>query len=233
MKDLSVSASFEKSLRDGYILLEWTARRLNVEEGAPQELQTWYTHIGLHYLRPWRPTFIHCSILPEPAGDDGYRAFECCEESTGARETWSLWDWLQHISQHLDYQWSVGVWHLSTRNRACVLRNRCFASKHCSETVTVWRGFANSSQHANDVNLSSVRPRSGSACCTCEGRRTNQIYSWRRRFCWILPLESKRTSLHVPTVHGTGLSVADAHAQFLQGDEEDKAGPWATWHLGS
>ena len=152
LKQHSLNEEFQKSLCEGWFILEWIgesleapAKKRKTSSGRVEEEPSGvavavrlYTHIALQYLKPWRPTMVRVTPLLQEL-DDNYQAFECAVGDHGGFDIFTVWEWLAQLP--LETQWNVVVWRLSSRARPCrPLTNILYAHQHMQDHCQVWCG---------------------------------------------------------------------------------------------
>ena len=170
--DQCADKSFQQQLQDGFIIFQWSgraspnaAKRRRTKKGTeqpPLPVHHLFTHVGLMYLRPWRPTLVMVeprqgrgrstgSVMEE--GDriaidelmqrsvDGYVMFVCPQDINETMTVTTIWDMLGQLD--IDLQWTVESWCLSRRQKACpALGSEAFAHKMPLPPIVVWNGIA-------------------------------------------------------------------------------------------
>ena len=159
--------SMEQAFSQARIVLHWSAEPATTE--APQGqasaassstapppnlrgCQHWFTHIPLHYVRPWRPTLGLLTLVAPPLdtltpmmGIDGYTpahrlTLQATRNSSGCIEIVDIWQWLAGFD--FKNKVSFEVFLLSTSKAPCANLLEAVAEPAQIPPKVLWEGAA-------------------------------------------------------------------------------------------
>eukprot|EP00971_Amphidinium_carterae_P330893 6464163-Amphidinium_carterae.1 len=159
IKRLQRSASINKELKNGHLILRWLLTEARavpkqptgamsstdpLPQPPPKDVVEKWTHIPLHYQTPWSPTLLELSVA---AGEEAppWRCqtvapanlkLQACKLGQSFR-LFSLSEWIDHIVGKDTVE--VELWQLSERHRPCQVGGMVYACRHPgANAATIW-----------------------------------------------------------------------------------------------
>ena len=149
MKQHMSAAANRQAVLNGFVVYCWTARPAQVSSStSTEDVTEWWTHVAVQGLKPWWPAFLLLQkvhdddTLEEPSGNDMNAIEEVCTLQVRVEREKLLFIAGPALIQKLclDWEWSLSVYHLSSRRRPFPDSHGRVRVLKKSEACTFWKG---------------------------------------------------------------------------------------------